>query len=89
MARRVVAVDNILVHQFGEEAVILNLNNETYYRLNGSAIQMWQSLLSNESVEQAQASLLAEFDVTAEQLKNDLETFIHTLQEAQLVEIQE
>lgn len=89
MARRVVAVDNILFHQFGEEAVLLNLNNETYYRLNGSAIQMWETLLSSDSVEQAKAALLTEFDVTAEQLTNDLEAFIHSLQDAKLVEIKE
>jgi hypothetical protein len=85
---RIVAAQNILVHHFGDEAVILNLNNETYYRLNGMAMHMWQALTSSQSIDEAQTALLAEYDVAADELRNDLEQFIAYLQQANLIEIQ-
>lgn len=82
---RVTAAENVLIHQFEGEAVVLNLTTETYYRLNGIAADMWNALTTSESVEQAQTALLTMYDVSPETLKQDIEDFINYLKETQLV----
>lgn len=88
MTQRIISAQNVLVHNFGDEAVILNLNTETYYRLNGMAVDMWRALTSHQSVEEAQAALLDTYAVAEDELRGDLEQFIAFLQQANLVEVQ-
>jgi len=89
VSHRITPASNLLIHQFGDEGVILNLNNEKYYRLNGMAIRMWEVLTSTESVEQAQAQLLSEYDIDAETLKQDMDELIQYLQSVKMVETHE
>jgi hypothetical protein len=89
LARHITAANNLLVHQFGEEAVILNLNNEIYYRLNEMAIRMWQVLTSSESLDQARETLLSEYDITADVLDQDLNEFIDNLKNLNMIEVHE
>jgi hypothetical protein len=87
MSRRINSVNNLLVHQYGDEAVVLNLNNETYYSFNGVAMRMWQVLTSNPSVEQALQVLQAEYEVDETVLRSDLDAFIQQLESMNLVEV--
>ncbi|NDJ60969.1 MAG: PqqD family protein [Chloroflexi bacterium] len=89
MVRRVVAADNVLFHQFGEEAVLLNITSETFFRLSGSAVDMWQTLVASASVDQAKDQLLAQYNVDPDVLSTDLNTFIDSLHKAKLIEIRE
>lgn len=86
MPRRITPASNLLIHQFGEEGVILNLNDEKYYRLNGMAIRMWQALVSAESVEGAHTQLMEEYDVDAATLQKDLDDLIRYLHDAKMIE---
>jgi hypothetical protein len=85
---RVSAAANVLFHQFGGEAVLLNITNETYYRLDEVALSMWQALMETESVDEAKARLLDEYDTTAEMLDADLAGFIAYLAQAKLIEVE-
>ena len=89
LVSRITAANNLLVHQFGDEAVILNLNNEVYYRLNEMAIRMWQVLTSSESLDQARETLLSEYDITADVLDQDLNEFIDNLKNLNMIEVHE
>ncbi|MFN8531404.1 MAG: PqqD family protein [Anaerolineae bacterium] len=89
MSRRVITSDNVLAHEFEEEAVILNLDNETYYRFNGIAMDMWQALTNNDSVDAARAQLLEQYDVEEAELTKDLDTFIQLIVDAQLAVVQD
>lgn len=84
MTRRVIASENVLAHEFADEAVILNLDNETYYRFNGIAMDMWQALTNNDSVDAACTQLLEQYDVEDAELTKDLEEFIQMIVDAQL-----
>lgn len=86
MPQRIKPVNNLLIHQFGDEGVILNLNNEKYYRLNGMAIRMWEVLTTTDSIAAAQAQLLDEYDIDAETLKQDMDELIQYLKTANMVE---
>jgi hypothetical protein len=87
--QRVTAAPNVLFHQFGDEAVLLNITTETYYRLDEVALSMWHALTEHESVSAARDALLNQYDIDAETLAADLTEFIAYLQRANLIDVQE
>ena len=87
MTKRVEAVDNLLTQTLGDELVILNLNDEKYYTLNGTGLQMWQLLTGGMTVDDTVQALLAEYEAEEAVIRSDLDKFIQYLQERSLVEI--
>ncbi len=87
MVKRIRPVSDLLVHQFEDEAVILNLLNETYYSLNGSAIRMWEILTSANSIQTGHRQLLEEYDVDGASLQADIDQFVQNLLDAKLIEV--
>ena len=65
--------DDILVRELGDESVILNLNDESYYGLDEVGTHMWNVLTSSESIQVAYETLIEEYDVEANVLRGDLE----------------
>lgn len=86
--KRILAVDNILIHRFDNEAVLLNLNNEMYYSLNITGYTMWQTLTTSNSVAEALAMLAKQYDIEPQVLEADIETFIEQLLKMELIEVQ-
>lgn len=89
MVTRVSTVENLLVHDFGEEAVILDLNTEKYYSLNGVGYRMWQVLTSSATLEEALAKLKVEYDVEEGILRRDLDAFVQHLNDQRLINTHE
>lgn len=89
MPKSVQFTPNVLMHHFEGEAVILNLENETYYSLNGIAVRIWELLKATASVEQTLKKMLEEYDVDEPVLRRDLESFVDTLQKASLIQVVE
>jgi hypothetical protein len=54
---------DVLVAHVAGEAVLLNLGDKSYYRLNETAAFIWQALERGENRDQALASILRDFDV--------------------------
>ncbi len=77
---------NVLFHQYGEEAVLLNLDTESYFSLNESAIRMWE-LLSAHSLEEASAAMAQEYDAPVEVITADMQAFVQALQQANLITV--
>lgn len=88
LEKRVVAVDNVLIHRFEEEAVLLNLNNEIYYTLNITGYMMWQVLTTANSIGAALETLGKQYQVEIEVLQQDLEEFIEQLLKMELIVIE-
>lgn len=89
MTSRVVANEDILVHQFGDEAVLLDLHSETYYALNEAGIRMWQALTTSDSIEAAYKLLIDQYDVPPKTLWSDLQEFIEQLKSDKLIVVYE
>jgi hypothetical protein len=79
--------DHVLLASVDEEAVVLNTDNEQYYGLNGTALQMLEGLNDAATVEAAQAALLQQFDVDSDALAHDLHLLIDQLRSRGLIEI--
>lgn len=84
---RVSVKPEVLMQEIGGESVILNLASERYYGLDDVGTRMWVALTTHESIQAAYESLLAEYDVEPETLRDDLQGLIEKLIENGLVEI--
>jgi hypothetical protein len=84
---RVVPAPEVMFRTVGDEAVLLNLKNQLYMGLDAVGTRMWTALAEAESIQQAYDSLLAEYDVEAEQLRRDLQEFLGELKQNGLIEV--
>ncbi|MGI8838450.1 MAG: PqqD family protein [Pyrinomonadaceae bacterium] len=78
---------DVMVRQVGEESVLLDLKTERYLGLDDVSSRMWQVLTNGASIDSAYQTLLAEFDVNPERLRNDLDEFVQELLKLELVQI--
>ena len=86
-SQQVIITSDTLINVVGDEAVLLNLNNEQYYGLDPMGTQMWQALTTNATIQDAYDKLLAEYDVSAELLRHDLNDLLEKLLAQGLVEL--
>ena len=76
---RVRVPDDVLISNLQEESVILNLNSERYFGLDNVGTRMLSVLSESKSIEAAYESLLAEYDVDPQVLRQDLTSLIENL----------
>lgn len=82
---RVTSDPDVVFQTVGDEAVLLNMKTSLYLGLNAMGTRMWMVLTEAESIQAAYETLLAEFDVPAEELRKDLEEFLTKLSEFRLI----
>ena len=73
---RVIVPDTVLFRDLDGETVILNLDTESYLGLDDVGTRMWTALTNQPSIQAAYDLLLAEFDVSPETLRADMERLI-------------
>jgi hypothetical protein len=78
---------HVLVRSFENESVLLNLQSEYYHGLDDVGTGMWNALVQSKSVQEAYESLLSEYDVDPENLRQDLIDFVEELTKRGLVEL--
>jgi len=71
----------------GDEVVILGLNDEVYYGLEGAGARMWDLLQTPRTIAELVDLLSTEFEVTRERLESDLAALIGALHEKGLVAV--
>ena len=84
---RVRKPEEVLLRALGRESVLLNLGTESYFGLDEVGTRMLDVLTSSRQIEDAYATLLAEFEVAPERLRADLEAFVARLEGAGLIEV--
>ncbi|HSD47969.1 MAG TPA: PqqD family protein [Pyrinomonadaceae bacterium] len=84
---RVRVPDGVLISRLQEESVILNLESERYFGLDDVGTRVLSVLTSADSIEAAYASLLAEYDVDGQVLREDLIALVESLLQQGLVEV--
>lgn len=85
---RIVKSPNLLYQPLGEEAVILNMENEQYYGLDERGVHLWQLLDEYTEVSALMARILEEYEVDEDVLQRDLTVFLNDLQKAGLVTVE-
>ncbi|HEX6575234.1 MAG TPA: PqqD family protein [Gemmatimonadaceae bacterium] len=76
---------DVLAAHLSGEAVLLNLNDKSYYRLNETAAIVWAALEKGESREQILSSLTAQYDVAAEEAERDMDRVIGDMKSRNLI----
>jgi Coenzyme PQQ synthesis protein D (PqqD) len=69
----------------GDEVVILGLDDEVYYGLDGAGARLWNLLQTPRSLIEVVEILLQEFDVTRDRLTADLRALFESLNERGLL----
>ena len=69
---RIEVPKNVLVRFIEKESVFLNLETECYFGLDETGTRMWQVVTAGQSIENAYAELLSEFDVEERLLRQNL-----------------
>ena len=75
----------VLFQPLGEEAVLLNLQNNRYYGLNEVGARMWQLLQEHGELYAVVAQMVAEYEVEEAVLRQDLQTLIAQLVEQEML----
>ena len=74
-----------MIQEVGGESVLLDLKTERYLGLNEVGTRMWQVLLESDSIQAAYETLLTEYDVTPQQLEEDLRELLGRLLDNALI----
>lgn len=77
---------DVLHQELGGETVLLNLANEQYFSLDMVGTRVWQLLVETRRADAVMARLLQEFEVSPEQLREDLSHLLGELMKAGLVQ---
>jgi len=85
---KVVVPETVLFRELDGESVLLNLNTESYLGLDDVGTRMWTLLTTEPSIQAAYEKLLAEYDVTADILRQDVEAILREMLEHGLVALQ-
>ena len=88
-ASRVVVPETVLFRELDGEAVILNLDTESYLGLDPVGTRMWALLASQASIQAAYDILLSEYDVAPETLRADLERLLGEMLEHKLIALKD
>ena len=75
----------VLFQPLGDEAVLLNLQNNRYYGLNEVGARMWQLLQEHGELDAVVAQMVVEYEVDDATLRQDLQTLIAQLLEQEML----
>ena len=80
--------DDVLYRELAGESVLLNLASGVYFGLDDVGTRMWYLLAEHGDPEKILPILLAEYEVEATKLRQDVETLIRQLVDKGLVKIE-
>lgn len=78
---------HVMVREVEGESVLLNLASERYFGLNEVGTRMLSVLTTSDSIQSAYETLLGEYEVEGEKLRQNLEELIDKLVANGLVEV--
>ena len=76
---------DVMARKVGNETVILDLANGTYYGLDPVGARIWQLMAEGQKLTQVCEVMLAEYETTREVIEHDVLALVHTLIERHLV----
>lgn len=83
--REFVRTDDYISTKLGGEEVILHKESENYFGLNAVGTQLWESLEEPRTIDDLVTTICEEFDVSEEESRKDVESFVDDLEAANLI----
>jgi hypothetical protein len=84
---RVVVPSYVLIRHLDGESVLLNLETEKYFGLDGTGTRMWEMATHSPTIEIAYAKLAEEFEVEPDTLRSHLTELLAQLVENGLLKV--
>ena len=84
---RVKVPDDVLISNLQDESVILNLDSERYFGLDSIGTRILSVLTTSDSIEAAYSTLVQEYAVDSDVLRQDLLALVENLVEQGLVQV--
>ncbi len=75
----------VLIRTIEGESLVLSIPSQEYFGLDPVGTRMWELVTTKETIEEAYRSLLGEFDVAPEVLRQDLTDFLQQLLDSGLL----
>ena len=85
LSDKVTVPAQVMAREVGDETVILDLASGTYYGLDPVGARIWQLMAEGQRLTQVCEVMLAEYEVTREDIERDVLALVQTLMERQLV----
>jgi Coenzyme PQQ synthesis protein D (PqqD) len=79
---------DVISQEVSGETVLLDLNSENYFGLDEVGTRIWQLIESSGKLQDIYDTLLAEYEVEADQLLEDMEQLLGDIEKAGLVSLQ-
>lgn len=79
---------DVISQEVSGETVLLDLNSENYFGLDEVGTRIWQLIESSGKLQDIYDTLLAEYEVEADQLLEDMEQLLTDIEKAGLVTLQ-
>ena len=76
---RAFATSRVLFKDLGDEAVLLDLETETYFGLNATGTRLWKLLTDGATIGEALEAMFDEFEVTRHELDRDTSALLDEL----------
>ena len=86
---RAIVPETVLFRELEGSAVLLNLKTESYLSLDEVGTRMWTLLTTELNVQAAYQQLLAEYEVSPDVLRLDVERLLGQLMQHGLVELRD
>lgn len=75
----------VLIQKVQEEAVLLDLDSQSYFGLDPVATVIWEEISKNKTEQEIVDRITREFEVDAELAKRDLRQFLQKLKDEKLI----
>lgn len=85
--RELVRTDEYISARIDSEEIILHSGSEKYFGLNEVGTQIWEALDEPRTLDELTRMIHERFDISEEQSRRDVESFIDDLQTAGLIEV--
>ena len=80
--------DNVLMQKVADEAVLLDLDSQSYFGLDPVGTVIWEGISQNKTETEIVEMITTEFEVDAEVAQRDLRAFIEKLQKDKLIYVE-
>jgi hypothetical protein len=76
---------SIMMQKIDDEALLMDANTHLFYELNPTAAVLWEIIQRHNHMDDVITEMLEYFEVTPEELEQDLKRFMLSLQEQGMI----
>ena len=84
-AEKIIIPSSVFAQLVDDEMVLLDTESENYFGLDAIGTVMWQQLAENPLLDVLKSYMLEQYEVEEERLEKDIEIFVKTLVDHQLI----